>query len=66
MVLLFVQRGLWLLDKEKLDISVMHDGQYGRANISSVFLLNALELTEKEILGMVRLTVVHAQDKSRI
>ena len=47
MVSLFVHRGLWSLDKEKLDIPVMYDDQHGGSNISSVVFLNALELTEE-------------------
>ncbi|HIB77303.1 MAG TPA: NADP-dependent malic enzyme [Flavobacteriales bacterium] len=35
--------------KEELDIPVMHDDQHGTAIISSAALLNALELTEKNI-----------------
>ena len=47
MVSLFVHRGLWSLDKETLDITVMYDDQHGRLNITSVVFLNALELTEE-------------------
>ena len=35
--------------KEELDIPVMHDDQHGTAIISAAALLNALELTEKDI-----------------
>ena len=63
MVSLFVHRGLWSLDKEKLDIPVMYDDQHGRLNISSVVFLNALELTEEGYIGMVRLAIVHTQDQ---
>ena len=66
MVLLFAQRGLWSLDKEKLDIPVMYDDQHGRSNISSVVLLNALELREEDIQGMVRLAISHTQDQLHI
>ena len=42
--------------KEELDIPVMHDDQHGTAIISAAALLNALEITEKDI-DKVRIVV---------
>ena len=42
--------------KEELDIPVMHDDQHGTAIISSAALLNALEITKKDI-STIRLVV---------